>query len=28
VRATEPLLHERELRLVAQLWRDDQPAAW
>ena len=28
VRATEPLLHERELRLVVQLWRDDQPAAW
>ncbi len=27
VRATEPLLHERELRLVAQLWRDDQSAA-
>jgi hypothetical protein len=28
VRATEPLLHERELRLVVQLWRDDRSAAW
>lgn len=27
VRAIEPLLHERELRLVVQLWRDDQSAA-
>jgi hypothetical protein len=24
VRAIEPLLRERELRLVVQLWRDDQ----
>ena len=23
VRAIDPLLHERELRLVVQLWRDD-----
>jgi hypothetical protein len=23
VRSVEPLLHERELRLVLQLWRDD-----
>jgi hypothetical protein len=27
VRAIEPLLHERELRLVVHLWRDDQSAA-
>jgi len=27
VRAVEPLLYERELRLVVQLWRDDQSAA-
>jgi hypothetical protein len=27
VRAIEPLLYERELRLVVQLWRDDQSAA-
>ncbi len=27
VRAIEPLLHELELRLVVQLWRDDQSAA-
>jgi hypothetical protein len=27
VRAIEPLLHERELRLVVQLRRDDQSAA-
>lgn len=27
VRAIEPLLHEREMRLVVQLWRDDQFAA-
>jgi hypothetical protein len=27
VRAVEPLLHERELRLVVQLWREDQSPA-
>lgn len=27
VRAIEPLLYEPELRLVVQLWRDDQSAA-
>jgi hypothetical protein len=27
VRAVEPLLHERALRLVVQLWRDDPFAA-
>jgi hypothetical protein len=27
VRSVEPLLHERELRLVVQLWRDDAGAA-
>jgi hypothetical protein len=27
VRAIEPLLHERELRLVVRLWRDDPFAA-
>jgi hypothetical protein len=27
VRAIEPLLHEREMRLVVQLWRDDRSAA-
>jgi hypothetical protein len=27
VRSVEPLLHERELRLVVQLWRDGQSAA-
>lgn len=27
VRAIEPVLRERELRLVVQLWRDDQSAA-
>ena len=28
VRSVEPLLHERELRLVVQLWRDDAGAGW
>jgi hypothetical protein len=27
VRSVEPLLHERELRLVVQLWRDEAGAA-
>jgi len=28
VRSVEPLLHERELRLVVQLRRDDAAASW
>jgi hypothetical protein len=27
IRSVEPLLHEHELRLVVQLWRDDAGAA-